>query len=212
MDDESRPTGTAVHEAGHAIAALALGCTLAYATIVPDAEEGRLGSSCNEDDEEDPHSTIIVLFAGHEAEQAFFPDGDLEAAKLGAGDDDAKAAELLKFCEPGVTEDSCRVDARRIVAEHWRSILLVALELDHWKLLVGDAIELLHDLASGATDDIAGIARWRAHDAIPNTSEAITAEYHRLCELVAVVDEAEGASRRAKPAPPSTEPHFPRGF
>ena len=55
---------TALHEAGHAYAAVKCGLKVYLATVVPDEEQGLNGCVQFREDASNPYRTVVVAFAG----------------------------------------------------------------------------------------------------------------------------------------------------
>lgn len=176
------PTSTSIHEAGHAIVAMALGLQVGTVTIVPDEDNNRAGSSCNEPGES-PVDEATVYYAGWEAERLFDP-ADAELSRWASSSDDGAAAELLKGADAGDLESRCRESARRLLVEHWATVVAVALDLDHWLSLDPDAVAL--DFEGGDHNDLAvELAEYRARNPrIDLALDQLAAERERLLKVL----------------------------
>ncbi len=129
---------TAYHEAGHAVAAYRLGLIVDTTTVVPNKENGTLGTSRSEDfgGRED----IIVLFAGFEAERRYNPKAD-KGCSCG---DDTRAEDILSL-HPDWTEAELRSEAAQLVESQWREISAVAEALAEFRILNGDEATIICD-------------------------------------------------------------------
>jgi hypothetical protein len=133
----------AVHEAGHAVIARALGLTTGYANFLPDCEEtsadalifdallalrwNRLHPERKGDDAEFWHGKIIARLAGAEAER------EIIGSSLGEDDDDHrqyKFGDDLTYSDEG-PEHGVRMRhfARQLVKRHRNAILRFAEQL-----------------------------------------------------------------------------------
>lgn len=118
----------AVHEAGHAVAAVVLGVEVAWSDL--DYRPGMGGTMVRE---VDPHTDAVVLLAGYEVSGGglAFP-GDTH---------DTVAARAL-VGEAGMA--AATVDARRILAAHRARVLIVAAALvEHGRLAGAQLVELV---------------------------------------------------------------------
>jgi hypothetical protein len=160
------PSSTAIHEAGHAVVARRLGIYVESATIEPN--ESCRGHICHQPStsrvesdsqgqaneiKQAPIDEIIVCYSGWAAELRL-TSGREEEARLGSGDDNEQAAKLLERL-PGETEATLRHKSDRLVASNWKAIYLVALELEVWKRLDAEELDLLIDLSDENNSNVA---------------------------------------------------------
>lgn len=201
------PSLTAIHESGHAVVARSLGFHGVRASIKPgedtlgrifhDSRSRRIesvqGTVCDIPGfAEDIQNEIVVCFAGYAAEVRLAPESE-QHAKLGSADDNLQAAKLLEdLADPD--ETPFRDQARNMVTEHWRAIVLVALELDRWTTLSEDELDCLIELTEG--DDIGNAIRSligcrQSTSQIGLSQTAFEKEDNRLQQLVCDVRERD---------------------
>lgn len=137
---------TAYHEAGHAVVAYRFGHLASSLTIVPDPATGILGSVQTEGEWGDGSTDweqIVVLFAGSAAHRVFTS----SASRLGSGQDDEKAVQLLQF-QPVGARKKLRAKALAMIKKNWPQIAAVATALveagtltyDEWTIVI-DAVD-----------------------------------------------------------------------
>jgi hypothetical protein len=156
------PSSNAIHEAAHAVVARLRNIEVGIVSTKPG--EGWLGhtthqSYCARDELIDgemcqlpgaPEDEILVCFAGYAAEMRLAPNREKQA-RAGSGGDDKQAAELLAKLG-SLDERPYRQEVSNMIAQHWQSIYLVALEPDKWETLDQEELDELINLATGKNE------------------------------------------------------------
>ena len=176
------PTSTAIHEAGHAVVAMALGLDVGGVTIVPDEDNNRAGSSSN-DPAESAIDEATVYFAGYEAERLLDPQAAALVRWASSSDEEA-AAELLSSVGASDRASQCRDLARRLLVRRWAMVYALALDLDHWRSLEPDECGYHFDVVDHG--DLAGeLAEYRVRNPrIDLTLDQFAAERERLLKVL----------------------------
>lgn len=154
----SAERSTAIHEAGHAVAALACGLTVTAMTIVPN--EDNWGSTihgplaCYDDTKRERTAAVrvqaVICYAGYEAEKLYNPAADPDCSQC----DNVTAFDGLRECPPRncrcigdevywAALERLRHKARRLVRLHWTRIERVADVLLEQQTLTGPEVAAL---------------------------------------------------------------------
>jgi hypothetical protein len=139
----------AIHEAGHAVVALAFGHDVVLVTLGPSPDDARrLGLCCSNrnDDAMGRFEAAVVALAGPLAEQIFAGHPrDVRAMMLGSSwkTDRANAENHLRRSSMARTLGDAALEAARLVMERWPAIVRVAEALLAQGELGGARIEAL---------------------------------------------------------------------
>jgi hypothetical protein len=142
--------GTAIHEAGHAVAHIRLGIQQIRATIEP-VDSDLEGSVLADDlisDRDDASAQALALYAGYAATVAAGTPED--AARIGCDDDFSKAEDLIRSWRIGTADELMRraVDLMS-KPENISAVQLVAGELLTSRTLSVELLEALVEVADG---------------------------------------------------------------
>lgn len=155
---DNSTTATAYHEAGHAVAALALRIPVKRVSIVGDAKRGvaghvYLGPSRSVDA---MHKQGIVALAGEAAQRRYNPRS--VRAHHGGGDRQAVAEYALERTGSGeqatLLARLWELQARDLVEKRWDTIQRVAIALLEWQTLDAERVRTLAFRAHVANDGI----------------------------------------------------------
>lgn len=182
------PTSTAIHEAGHAVAALAFDSALGGVSINPNADKNQAGHAANEPCE-DPRNEAIVFYAGHAAERLL----NVEAAERdtwASGSDYEAAGRLVGEDD----REKCQLEAEQLVRTNWCAVYFMALELDRQKTLDDCEASSIYEVCSHGSEAVADLAQYRTR--CPSHSLSLddyAAEVERLEEVLIMATEAAGS-------------------
>ncbi len=137
--ERRRPTSTAYHEAGHAVACWALAIPISFATIVSGPDYAGLVKHARG---HDPDRVMVVAFAGPAAQRRSHPRSDLKHDATADHAFVSVAAEVVFAALHDRQHGIRRADreARAIVDRHWFAVDQVARELMRRGGLSGFAI------------------------------------------------------------------------
>lgn len=144
-DNQSILRRTAIHEAGHVVAAMHFRHLIGDVSIIVDPDLGRLGFSASEDSH-DPDEQVIVLYAGLAAERLIRPETQVEE---GSWDDYERASQVHGLDAPPPHLEQA---AANLVAERRSAIEALAQALIERQTLKGDEAALVVDCVDEGSD------------------------------------------------------------